>query len=76
MLWRLLSPFSSYSVGAVAVTASGQATGYSRETAADNHAEEEAILKAEKTGVSLKGGVMYSSMNRVPRKSKPLSCSA
>ena len=69
---------SAYSVGAVAVTAAGQVfTGYSRETAADNHAEEEAILKAEKAGVSLKGGVMYSSMEPCStRKSKPLSCSA
>lgn len=69
---------SAYSVGAVVVTAQGEVfTGYSRETAPDNHAEEEAIRKALRQGVSLEGAVMYSSMEPCStRKSKPLSCSA
>lgn len=41
----------AYSVGAVIVTEDGQVfTGYSRETAPTNHAEEEAILKAIRAG--------------------------
>lgn len=46
----------AYSVGAVLVTRDGQVfTGYSRETAPDNHAEEEAILKANKRARRSKG---------------------
>jgi len=74
-----LSPKSgtAYSVGAVIVTASGKVfEGYSRETASDNHAEEEAILKAERAGESLSGATIYSSMEPCSRRgSKPVSCS-
>lgn len=68
---------SAYSVGAVIVASNGDVfTGFSRETAPNNHAEEEAILKAEKAGVSLQDAVLYSSMEPCStRKSKPLSCS-
>ena len=68
---------TAYSVGAVIVAANGRIfTGFSRETAPNNHAEEEAILKAEKAAVSLQDAVMYSSMEPCStRKSKPLSCS-
>lgn len=69
---------TAYSVGALLITADGHRfTGYSRETAPNNHAEEEAILKAEKEGCSLEGATIYSSMEPCStRKSKPLSCSA
>ena len=51
----------AYSVGAVLVTRDGQVfTGYSRETAPDNHAEEETILKAEQAGATLEGATIYS----------------
>ncbi len=68
----------AYSVGAVLVTRDGQVfTGYSRETAPDNHAEEEAILKAEQAGATLEGATIYSSMEPCStRRSKPRSCSA
>lgn len=68
----------AYSVGAVIITAQGEKfTGYSRETAPDNHAEEEAIAKALRAGSSLKGATLYCSMEPCSmRKSKPLSCSA
>ncbi len=67
---------SAYSVGAVIVTEEGQVfTGYSRETAPTNHAEEEAILKAVHAGVPLAGATIYSSMEPcTTRKSKPDSC--
>ena len=53
----------AYSVGAVIVTEDGQVfTGYSRETAPTNHAEEEAILKAIQAGSRLTGATVYSSM--------------
>lgn len=66
----------AYSVGAVIITADGRKfTGYSRETAPHNHAEEEAILKADAAGVSLEGATIYSSMEPCStRKSKPVSC--
>lgn len=68
---------TAYSVGALIVTPDRQLfTGYSRETAPDNHAEEEAILKAVRAGVPLKGSVIYSSMEPCSsRRSKPLPCS-
>ena len=67
----------AYSVGAVIVTEDGQVfTGYSRETAPTNHAEEEAILKAIRAGSRLTGATVYSSMEPcTTRKSKPASCS-
>ncbi len=68
---------SAYSVGALLITTDGQRfTGYSRESAPNNHAEEEAILKAQQAGCSLRGATIYSSMGPCStRKSKPLSCS-
>lgn len=74
-----LSPKSdtAYSVGAVIVTTDGMVfTGYSRETAPSNHAEEEAIIKAEAANARLAGATIYSSMEPCStRKSKPRSCS-
>ena len=68
---------TAYSVGAVIVTTDGEVfTGYSRETASSNHAEEEAIIKAEAARAQLAGATIYSSMEPCStRKSKPLSCS-
>lgn len=68
---------SAYSVGAVIVTVDGSTfTGYSRETSPHNHAEEEAIIKAETSGHSLKGATIYTSMEPCStRKSKERSCS-
>ncbi len=68
---------SAYSVGAVIVTNKGEIfEGYSRETEPHNHAEEEAILKAEKAGAVLENATIYSSMEPCStRKSKPISCS-
>lgn len=67
----------AYSVGAVIVTEGGEKfTGYSRETSSDNHAEEEAILKALEAGCSLKNATIYTSMEPCStRKSKTKSCS-
>lgn len=69
---------TAYSVGAVIVTRDGRSfTGYSRETAPNNHAEEEAVLKAVAAGAPLEEATIYSSMEPCSdRKSKPLSCSA
>lgn len=66
----------SYCVGAVIVTADGQAfKGYTHETGEHNHAEEEAVAKALKTGATLRGATIYSSMEPCSiRKSKPASC--
>lgn len=68
---------SAYAVGAIIVTQNGKVfTGYSRETSPINHAEEEAILKAEHAGCSLEGATIYSSMEPcTTRSSKPTSCS-
>lgn len=68
---------SAYAVGAIIVTRKGEIfTGYSRETSPINHAEEEAILKAEHAGCSLEGATIYSSMEPcTTRSSKPTSCS-
>lgn len=68
---------TAYSVGAVVVTADGRRfTGYSRETGGSNHAEEEAVEKAIRAGVSLEGATIYSSMEPCSsRRSKPKSCS-
>lgn len=69
---------TAYSVGAVVVTAAGEVfTGYSRQTAPHNHAEEEAVLKAQAAGADMRGGAIYTSMEPCThRKSKPLSCTA
>lgn len=67
----------SYSVGAVIVTADGSLfAGYTHETGPHNHAEEEAVAKAESAGANLRGAVIYSSMEPCStRASKPVSCS-
>ena len=67
---------TSYCVGAVVVTSSGEVfTGYTHETCPKNHAEEEAVSKALSAGAILKGGTIYSSMEPCTnRKSKPVSC--
>lgn len=68
---------TAYSVGAVIVTAAGEVfEGYSRKSAAINHAEEEAILAAQEAGADLAGAAIYSSMEPCSqRASKPRSCS-
>ena len=68
---------SCYRVGAVAVTASGERfTGYTHETSATHHAEQEAVAKALAAGADLRGAAMYSSMEPCScRRSEPESCS-
>lgn len=67
---------SCYRVGAVIVTADGRHfTGYTRESSATHHAEQEAILKAEAAGADLRGAAIYSSMEPCSsRRSEPESC--
>lgn len=69
---------TSYCVGAVVVTAYGETfTGYTHETSATHHAEQEAITKAIAAGADLCGASMYSSMEPCStRQSEPESCSA
>ncbi len=69
---------TSYCVGAVVVTASGELfEGYTHETSPTHHAEQEAIKKAEAAGVTLSGATIYSSMEPCStRSSEPESCSA
>ncbi|MCL2561519.1 MAG: hypothetical protein FWE10_04265 [Rikenellaceae bacterium] len=77
-LSRRCEPCSgSYCVGAVIVTQDGREFGgYTHETGAHNHAEEEAVVKAMAAGVSLSGAAMYSSMEPCSKRaSKPVSCS-
>lgn len=64
-------------MGAVAVTASGERfTGYTHETSATHHAEQEAVAKALAAGADLRGAAMYSSMEPCScRRSEPESCS-
>ncbi|MBU6389401.1 dCMP deaminase [Patescibacteria group bacterium] len=54
----------AFSVGAILVGADGKeiARGYSRETAANMHAEETALLKATQSGYLTHGATMYTSM--------------
>lgn len=68
---------TSYRVGAVVVTPQGEVfEGYTGETDAKNHAEEEAIAKAIKAGTNLCGSTIYASMEPCStRASKPISCS-
>lgn len=68
---------TAYRVGCVLKTADGQLfEGYTHETDPKNHAEEEAIAKAEQAGVSLVGATIYTSMEPCStRASKPVSCS-
>ena len=69
---------TSYRVGAVIVTSDGrQFEGYTHQTSPLNHAEEEAIARAEAAGASLAGATIYSSMEPCSKRaSKPESCSA
>lgn len=69
---------SSYCVGAVVVTPDGRTfTGYTHETSATHHAEQEAIAKALAAGATLRGAAIYSSMEPCStRASEPESCSA
>ncbi len=68
---------TSYCVGALLLTRSGDLyEGFTHETQAANHAEEEAIHKALSAEVDLKGATLYTSMEPCSqRKSKPGSCS-
>lgn len=67
---------TSYSVGAVVVTADGRIfAGYTHETSPTHHAEQEAIAKALAAGAALRGAAMYSSMEPCSqRASEPESC--
>ncbi len=69
---------TSYCVGAVVITPSGQIfEGYTHETSPTHHAEQEAIKKAEAAGANLQGATIYSSMEPCStRSSEPESCSA
>lgn len=73
---RCIPSDTSYSVGAVVLTASGRVfVGYTHETGPANHAEEEAVAKALAAGEALSGATVYSTMEPCSsRKSKPLSC--
>lgn len=74
---RCVPVMTAYCVGVVIVTRDGSVfKGYTHETDPSNHAEEEAVLKAEVAGANLCGAVIYSSMEPCStRKSKPRSCS-
>lgn len=67
---------TSYCVGAVVVTQNGQVfTGFTHESSATHHAEQEAIAKALEAGVELRGASIYSSMEPCSkRSSEPESC--
>ena len=67
---------SAFSVGAVILTRDGRLfEGFTHETGARNHAEEEAIAKALAAGADLRGTTIYSSLEPCSRRaSKPLSC--
>ncbi len=68
----------SYRVGAVVVTCDGaRYTGYTHESSATHHAEQEAVAKAIAAGASLRGATVYSSMEPCSKRaSEPESCSA
>ena len=67
---------TSYCVGAVVAAADGRIfAGYTHETSATHHAEQEAIAKALAAGAELRGAAMYSSMEPCSRRaSEPESC--
>ncbi len=74
---RLSPPCATaYRVGAVVVTAAGERfAGYTHETSATHHAEQEAILKAQAAGADLRGAAIYTSMEPCSqRASEPESC--
>lgn len=67
---------TSYCVGAVVVTTDGAVfRGYTHETSATHHAEQEAIAKALAAGADLRGAAIYSSMEPCSKRaSEPESC--
>lgn len=67
---------TSYCVGAVIRTCDGRRfTGYTHETSATHHAEQEAIAKALAAGAELRGAAIWSSMEPCSqRASEPESC--
>lgn len=67
---------SSYRVGAVIETCDGECfKGYTHESSATHHAEQEAIRKALEAGASLRGATIYSSMEPCSKRaSEPESC--
>lgn len=75
---RCIPSPTSYCVGAVVVTKSGEVfEGYTHETSPTHHAEQAAIFKAEQANADLRGATMYSSMEPCStRASEPESCSA
>ncbi len=68
---------SCYRVGAVIETLSGEIfEGYTLETSPTHHAEQAAIIKAQRCGASLVGAAIYSSIEPCSsRVSEPKSCS-
>lgn len=68
---------TAYCVGAVIVTACGEVfAGYTHESTATSHAEQEAVRKALQAGAELRGATIYSSLEPcTSRKSEPESCS-
>lgn len=67
---------TAYRVGAVVVTRRGEFfTGYTHESSATHHAEQEAVIKALAAGADLHGATIYSSMEPCSRRaSEPESC--
>lgn len=67
---------TAYRVGAVVVTCNGEFfTGYTHESSATHHAEQEAVIKALSAGADLCGAAIYSSMEPCSRRaSEPESC--
>lgn len=67
---------SCYRVGAVIITRAGERfTGYTHESSATHHAEQEAILKAVAAKADLRGATIYTSMEPCSqRASEPKSC--
>lgn len=67
---------TSYCVGAVIVTPDGEVfRGYTHETSATHHAEQEAINKALAAGAQLRGATIFTSMEPCSKRaSEPESC--
>lgn len=68
---------AAFSVGCVVLDAAGAlvATGYSRELDGGMHAEEIALAKADRMGVVVRGGTVFSTLEPChPRKSGKTSC--
>ena len=77
-LSRLSEPCdTAYRVGCVIETRTGAIfEGYTHETGAHNHAEEEAVAKAVTAGADLSAATIYTSMEPCSKRaSKPVSCS-